>query len=111
MTGKMEGMGLTVSRSKTKIVPLTKPFRFCKVKFYLTPTGKVITHGNRDGMKRARRKLRAFKAKVDAGEMTVKQVREWLTSQIAYFENYNDHGRVLKLNRLFHAIYGGVDHA
>ena len=58
-----------------------------------------------------RRKLRAFKAKVDAGEMTVKQVREWLTSQIAYFENYNDHGRVLKLNRLFHAIYGGVDHA
>ena len=61
-------------------------------------------------MKRARRKLRAFRKKVDAGEMTVNQVREWLTSQIAYFENYNDHGRVLKLNRLFHAIYGGADH-
>ena len=108
-TERMEAMGLTVSRSKTKIVPLSKPFRFCKVKFYLTPTGRVITHGNRDGMKRARRKLRAFKAKVDAGEMTVQQVREWLTSQIAYFENYNDHGRVLRLNRIFHAIYGGAE--
>lgn len=42
--------------------------------------------------------------------MTVTQVREWLTSQIAYFENYNDHGRVLRLNRIFHAIYGGADH-
>ena len=110
VTEKMEAMGLTVSRRKTKIVPLSKPFRFCKVKFHLTATGKVITHGNRDGMKRARRKLRAFRKKVDAGEMTVTQVREWLTSQIAYFENYNDHGRVLKLNRLFHAIYGGADH-
>lgn len=110
VTEKMEAMGLTVSRRKTKIVPLSKPFRFCKVKFHLTPTGKVITHGNRDGMKRARRKLRAFRKKVDAGEMTVNQVREWLTSQIAYFQNYNDHGRVLKLNRLFHAIYGGADH-
>lgn len=49
------------------------------------------------------------KAKVDAGEMTVQQVREWLTSQIAYFENYNDHGRVLRLNRLFYAIYGGAE--
>ena len=109
VTERMEAMGLTVSRSKTRIVPLSKPFRFCKVKFYLTTTGKVITHGNRDGMKRARRKLKAFKAKVDAGEMTVQQVREWLTSQIAYFENYNDHGRVLRLNRLFYAIYGGAE--
>lgn len=109
VTERMEAMGLTVSRSKTRIVPLSKPFRFCKVKFYLTTTGKVITHGNRDGMKRARRKLKAFKAKVDVGEMTVQQVREWLTSQIAYFENYNDHGRVLRLNRLFYAIYGGAE--
>lgn len=107
---RMEAMGLTVSRRKTKIVPMSKPFRFCKVKFQVTATGKVITHGSRDGMKRARRKLRAFKAKVDAGEMTVPEVREWLTSQIAYYENYNDHGRVLKLNRIFHAIYGGADH-
>lgn len=107
---RMEAMGLTVSRKKTKIVPMSKPFRFCKVKFQVTDTGKVITHGSRDGMKRARRKLRAFKPKVDAGEMTVQQVRDWLTSQTAYYENYNDHGRVLKLNRIFHAIYGGADH-
>lgn len=109
-TARMEGMGLTVSRKKTKIVPMSKPFRFCKVKFQVTDTGKVITHGSRDGMKRARRKLRAFKKKVDAGEMTVQQVRDWLTSQTAYYENYNDHGRVLKLNQIFHAIYGGADH-
>ena len=58
-------------------------------------------------MKRARRKLKKFKGKVDAGEMTVNQVEEWLQGQIAYFEKFNDHGRVLRLRRLFYAIYKG----
>ena len=67
VTERMEAMGLTVSRKKSKIVPLSKPFRFCKAKFHLTETGRMITHGNRDGMKRARRKLRRSREKVDAG--------------------------------------------
>jgi hypothetical protein len=44
---------------------------------------------------------------VAAGKMSVKQVAEWLQSQIAYYEKFNDHGRVLRLRRLFYAIYGG----
>lgn len=38
-------MGLQVNRNKCHIVPLDKPFRFCKCKFYLTETGHVITTG------------------------------------------------------------------
>ena len=104
-------MGLTGNRNKSKIVDIAKPFRFCKVKFQLTDTGRVITHGCRDGMKRARRKMRYFKTRVDAGQMTVQQVEQWLQGQIAYYENFNDHGRVLKLRRIFHAIFiGGANH-
>lgn len=106
-----EAMGLQVNRRKCHVIDMDKPFRFCKAKFHLTETGRVIIHGCRDGMKRARRKLKAFKPKVDAGEMTVQQVEKWLESQIAYYENFNDHGRVLRLRRLFHAIYiGGANH-
>lgn len=104
---RAEAMGLTINRSKCRIVSMDKPFRFCKAKFQLTETGGVKVHGCRDGMKRARRKLKAFQPAVDAGEMSVKQVEEWLQSQIAYYENFNDHGRVLRLRRLFYAIYGG----
>ncbi len=104
---RAEAMGLTVNRSKCKIINLDKPFRFCKAKFQLTETGVVIIHGCRDGMKRARRKLKAFQPMVGAGEMSVKQVAEWMQSQIAYYDNFNDHGRVLRLRRLFYAIYGG----
>lgn len=107
VTERAERMGIEVKRKKSKVVSIAKPFRFCKVKFQLTETGRVITHGCRDSMKRARRKLKKFKGKVDAGEMTVNQVEEWLQGQISYFENFNDHGRVLRLRRLFYAIYKG----
>lgn len=103
---KAESLGFTVNRNKSHIVPLTKPFRFCKAKFLLTETGRVVTHGCRDGMKRARRKLRSFLPKVQRGEMTLDAVKAFLQSQISYYQHFNDHGRVLKLRRLFHAMYG-----
>ena len=105
-----EAMGLQINRSKCKVVDISKPFRWCKVKFQLTETGAVKMHGCRDGMKRARRKMKMFQPKVAAGEKTTKEVAEWLQSQIAYYQNYNDHGRVLRLRRLFYAIYGGANH-
>lgn len=108
---RAEAMGLQVNRNKCHIVPLTKPFRFCKCKFYLTETGRVITHGSRDGMKAARRKIHLYKRKVDAGEMTVQQAEEQLQGHIAYYKNFDDHGRVKHLRRIIHATFrGGENH-
>ena len=56
-------------------------------------------------MKRARRKMRYFRQQVDTGEKTVEQVAEWLEGPIAYYEQFNDHGRVLKLRRLYYALF------
>ena len=103
--GHAEAMGLQVNAGKSKVVPFSRPFRFCKAKFQVTNTGAVKIHGCRDGMKRARRKLRLFQARVASGEMTVEQVAQWLQTPISYYENFNDHGRVLKLRRLFYAIF------
>lgn len=108
---RAEAKGLQVNRDKCHIVPLTKPFRFCKCKFYLTETGRVITHGSRDGMKAARRKIHLYKRKVDAGEMTVQQAEEQLQGHIAYYKNFDDHGRVKHLRRIIHATFrGGESH-
>ena len=48
----------------------------------------------------------AFRAKLTAGEMTFEGVRTSVQSSLAYFGGYDDHGRVLRLRRLFYAIYG-----
>ena len=102
---RAEARGLQVNRNKCHVIELDKPFRFCKAKFQILPSGRIITHGCRDGMKRARRKMRYFRQQVDAGEKTVEQVAEWLKGPIAYYEQFNDHGRVLKLRRLYYALF------
>lgn len=103
---KAESLKLTISKSKSRIVPLTKPFRYCKAKYTLTETGKVIVNGNRDGVKRARRKIKAFRKKIAEGEMSYEDLWTSVNGMLAYFEAYNDHKRVLRLRRLFYAIFG-----
>lgn len=103
---KSAELGLTVSLSKTRIIPLTKPFKFCKAKFILTETGRVVIHGNRHSVYRSRRKIKAFKAKIERREMTLEDLRTSVQSSLAYFEKYDDHNRVLGLRQLFFKLFG-----
>ena len=102
---RFESCGIRVNKQKCKVIPLDRHFRFCKAKFLLIDTGAVKVHGCRDGMKRARRKLRSFIPKVKSGEMTMEAVKAFLQSQTSYYDYFDDHGRVLKLKRMYHAMY------
>lgn len=85
---------------------MTKPFRYCKAKYALTDTGRVVVNGNRDSVKRARRKIKAFHRKIQNREMSYEDLWTSVNGMLAYFEGYDDHGRVLRLRRLFYAIFG-----
>ena len=97
---RFEAIGVPVNKRKCKIIPLTKPFRFCKARFTLTESGAIKINGSRDGMKRARRKLKLFRKEVDAGTRTLAYVEQYKESQSAYYRNFDDHGRLLRLRRL-----------
>lgn len=103
---KAESLGLHISKSKTKIVPLTKPFKYCKAKFLLTETGKVIVSGNRDAMKRDRRKIKSYAGKIFNKEMSYEDLWTSMNGMIAYLKKYNNHKKVLRLLRLFYSIFG-----
>ena len=49
--------------------------------------------------------MRLFRQQVQAGTKTVQDVEQWLQGQVAYYEQFDDHGRVLRLNRLFYAMF------
>lgn len=103
---KASSLHLTVNTSKTHIAPLSKPFRYCKVKYTLTETGRVITNGNRENVKRARKKFKAFRRKINDDSMTADELWTSVNGIFAYFADYNDHGRVLRLRRLFYSLFG-----
>lgn len=103
---KAEEQKLTVSKSKSRIVPLTRGFRFCKVKYELTESGKVVTHGNRKAPRRARKKIRVFHERIENGAMTYMDLWTSVNGMLAYLEQYNDHEKVLELRRVFYRTYG-----
>ena len=105
---RFEAMGIRVNKKKCKIIPLTKPFRFCKVRYTMTESGHIKKNGCRDGIKRSRRKLKFFQREVSAGRRTLADVAEFMQSQRSYYNNFDDHGRLLRLERLSYAIFGGA---
>ena len=105
---RFEAMGIRVSKRKCKIIPLTRPFRFCKVRFSLKENGAVKMNGCRDGIKRSRRKLKFFRREVSAGRRTLADAAEYMQSQRAYYKTFDDHGRLLRLEQLAYAIFGGA---
>lgn len=104
---QFEIRGIPVNKKKCKIIPLTKPFRWCKARFTLTETGKIKVNGSRDGVIRARRKLKLFHREWLAGKRTLQEVSQYMNCQEAYYKNFDDHGRLLRLRRLCYAIFGG----
>lgn len=104
---RFEAAGIRVNKRKCKVIPLTKPFRFCKARFTLTETGKIKVNGSRDGVKRARRKLKLFHREFKEGKRTFFDIEQYMECQSAYYRNFNDHGRLLRLRRLYHAIFFG----
>ena len=107
MVRRFEALGIRVNKRKCKIIPLTKPFRFCKARFTLGPTGKVTVNGSRDGIKRARRKLKLFHREFLEGKRPFTDVEQYMECQAAYYKNFDDHGRLLRLRRIYHAIFFG----
>ena len=85
-------LGITVNENKVQIVPMGKPFRFCKVQFCLTAAGGVKRHAFRDSAKRGRRKIRMLWAQEKA-----QAARDALVAHTAYYAKHHDHGRVQRL--------------
>ena len=106
ITEKAKELELTINPNKTHIIPLTKPFCYCKAKYRLKETGKVIINGNRKNAQRSRKCIKTFYTKVKNGEMSYEDLWASVNGRIAYFNGYNDHGRVLRLRRLFLALVG-----
>lgn len=101
---RFEAAEIRVNKRKCKVIPLTKPSR---LPFTLTETGKIKVNGSRDGVKRARRKLKLFHSEFKESKRPLEEINQYMECQSAYYRNFNDHGRLLRLRRLYHAIFFG----
>ena len=95
-----------LNQDKTRYVPLTKPFRYCKTKYIVTESGHIVRRANKTAVPRDRRKIKALHRKVLAGEMRWEDVWTSVNGMLAYLKGYDEHNNILKLRRIFYAIFG-----
>lgn len=92
---KAAAIGLTVNRAKTVLRPLSKPFRYCKIRYSVRE--RIKTLGSREAYQRAKRKLDMFSRRILAGEISPEDARASLAATMSYFDNYNDSLRKKRL--------------
>lgn len=81
---RLTALGLTLSRKKTHIFPITQPIHFLGFSFRLTPTGKIIMRVLSCKVTRERRKLKKLVTRCKAGLMTRRDVDECFKSWVAH---------------------------
>jgi retron-type reverse transcriptase len=106
ITGLCEKLKLTINMKKTRIVKLSDGVDFLKGKYRLLPSGKVLRLPGKESAKRMRRKLKKFKALVDAGRMSYRDVyaayQSWRGN---YKKRFNACYRILRMDGLYNDLF------
>lgn len=101
-----DDLGITINKKKTRIVKLSRGFRFLKKRFYYGPTGKVVVRPSREAITRERRKLKAMRRMLDRGEITLRQISQSYQSWRGGMLRLDAHETVLSMDRLYRELFG-----
>ena len=107
LVNKWEAMGIRINWKKTQIIPMRR-FTFLKVRFETTDSGKVIMRPCRKSVTKQRQKLKAFRRKLDAGEMELSDVRASYESWRGYNNHMNGHRSMVNMDKLYFDLFGLV---
>ena len=103
---KASEYGMTLNLKKTVYIPFTKSFRYCKIKFKILESGKILTKGSKKSYPAAVRRLRMFKREIELGNRTYESLRGFAQSSFSYYDNWNDSYRKGKLMKMFKQYFG-----
>lgn len=97
--------GIKINREKTKIVKMSSSYKFLKVRYSLTDTGKVIKRIDRQKITRMRRKLKKLKAKLENGEVSYKSIESTYKSWFGTYRKYMSEDQRKRLNELYNELF------
>ena len=97
---------LDINIEKTHIIKLTHGFTWLQVKYNITKTGHVIKRMAHGKVMRERRRLKAFRRMMDAGQMTENDI--WLAYQSWRGTVIQDHNACYKTILSIDALYASL---
>ncbi len=98
-------LGLKLNDKKTRIVKLTRGFKFLKMRFLLTETGAVIRRIGRKSVTTMRRKLKSFARWVATGRMSMADVITSYTSWRGHAARTRAYKTIKTMDALFAQLF------
>lgn len=96
---------IELNEKKTRIVKLSHGFTFLKTQIYLTNTGKILRKPCRKAIARQRRKLKRQSKKLQAGEMSFKDIMRSYASWRGCMEKKQARRTIHSMDCLFDRLF------
>jgi hypothetical protein len=99
-------LGIIVNDKKTCIVKLGAGVTFLKGKYQLLASGRIVRRPAKDSTRRMRRKLKKFRALIDAGKMGYGDLRTAYQSwRGGYMKRFNAYYHIKNMDRLYNSLF------
>jgi hypothetical protein len=99
-------LGIVINWKKTRIVKLSRGFKFLKKRFFYTDTGRIIVKPCRESITRERRKLKKQARLFHEGKMTFEQVNQSYQSWRGGMMHFDSHKTILSMDAIFKELMG-----
>lgn len=96
---------ITINEKKTQIVKLSHGFTWLKIRFFMTPSGKIVKKINPRSITIQRRKLKKLHKKYLKGIIPFEGVRDSLLSWAAYSRKFNAYHTTMNMLELFQKLF------
>ena len=106
ITKQAESIGLFINSKKTRIVKITDKYTYLQIKYRLSESGKVIRRINPKSVTRERRKLKAYKRKLDAGEIPYEDIEQAYKSWMGAYAKLMSKKQTNNMKYLFKELFG-----
>lgn len=98
-------LGLFLNERKTQIVSLHHPFTILKTQYQLLPDGRIIRKPDKSQRIRTCRKLKAMKAKLDEGTITLDKVEQIYKSTRGQLARYGETESVRSFDEFYNNLF------
>lgn len=98
-------LGIILNHNKVKILPLSRAFSFLQIKYFLTPTGKLVKRINPKRVTTMRRKLKKLSAKVKSGERSYELTRNLFRSWSKDFYRLMSKQQRQNMDKLYNDLF------
>lgn len=99
-------LNIFINDRKTRIVKMDRTFKYLQIKYWMTPTGKVVKRINPKAVTREHRKLKAYKRILDKGVIDYETVEQAYKSWMGDYTKLMSKKQIKGMKELYKDLFG-----